>query len=135
MGLAHSWIHQLQTHEHQQYNQDSTINPRCDCNHVFDKKSLCPGASVIVTSRLLVLDFYREIPIVIPSSAFSLSKAQAYWKERFPISEGSFSNCTMVRLSTHHNVVDWMASSGRLARVMNDSVDVCVFAFPVWASS
>ncbi|VCW76784.1 unnamed protein product [Gulo gulo] len=68
---------------------------------MFLIKSLCPGASMMVTKYLLVSNFHREISMVIPHSrsAFSLSKTQAYLKELFPISAASFSNFLIVLLS------------------------------------
>lgn len=56
---------------------------------MFLMKSRCPGASMMVMVYLGVLNFMREMSMVIPRSlsAFSLSNTQAYLKELFPICE------------------------------------------------
>merc|ERR1712045_292979 len=68
---------------------------------MFLMKSLWPGASMMVTKYLSVMNFHRAISMVIPRSrsAFNLSSTQAYLKEPLPISWASFSNLAMVRSS------------------------------------
>lgn len=54
---------------------------------MFLMKSRWPGASIMVKVYLWVLNFSKEMSIVIPRSlsAFNLSRTQAYLKELFPI--------------------------------------------------
>ena len=79
--------------------QDSTVSPDVPVI-LFLIKSLCPGASMVVTEGLLVSNFHREVSMVIPRSclAFSLCKTQACLKGPFPVSAAS-SKCWMIRLS------------------------------------
>lgn len=54
---------------------------------MFLMKSRWPGASIMVNVYFCVLNFNREMSIVMPRSrsAFNLSRTQAYLKEPFPI--------------------------------------------------
>ena len=53
---------------------------------MFLMKSLCPGASMMVTEYFEVSNFQRAISMVMPRSrsAFNLSSTQAYLKEPLP---------------------------------------------------
>jgi hypothetical protein len=73
-------------------------------------KSLCPGASMIVYSYLLVSNFHREQSIVIPLSLsyLSLSRIKAYLKEPLFIEADIFAKDSRVLASMPpHLKIKW----------------------------
>ena len=80
----------------------------------------------MVTSHLLVLNFHREISVVMlhSYSALSLSKTQTYLKEPFPISSSLVLKIFNGSFVSPITFVDQMASGGRFAHICVSSEDV-----------
>lgn len=79
----------------------------------------------MVPSHLLLLDFHREISVVMlhSYSALSLSKTQTYLKETFPISSSLVLKIFSGSFVSAITFVDQMASGGRFAQICVSSED------------
>ncbi|VCW48948.1 unnamed protein product [Gulo gulo] len=87
----------------------------------------------MVTYRLLVWNFHRDVSMVIPSSCstFGVSETQTYFKEPLPTSAASCSTFPVVLLSIPPL---WRSGGGRpvLVHVSRDNdINANLFLFPL----